>query len=151
MKKLLVTTLLLSLMAAPTFAANIVIVNLDSGGEGFNDATPATPVGGNPGTTIGQQRLNLFAQAATIWGNILPSDVDIRVEARFNPLSCDANSAILGSAGPNAVDRDFTGAETAGVWYPIALANKQAGVDLAPGSNDISATFNKVAVLIDCQ
>ncbi len=25
--------------------------------KGFNDPTPAAPVGGNPGTTLGQQRL----------------------------------------------------------------------------------------------
>src|SRR5690242_19174650 len=39
-------------------AATIVIVNLNAPGEGFNDPTPAAPVGGNTGTTLGQQRLN---------------------------------------------------------------------------------------------
>ena len=29
-------------------AANIVINNLDGAGEGFNDTTPVSPVGGNP-------------------------------------------------------------------------------------------------------
>jgi hypothetical protein len=36
------------------------IVVIDPPGVGFNDPTPATPVGGNIGTTIGQQRLIAF-------------------------------------------------------------------------------------------
>lgn len=132
----------LLILGASADAATFVIVNQDSPGEGFNDNTPAAPVGGNPGTTIGQQRLNLFNYAAGIWGALLPSDVTIRVEARFNPQSCDASSAVLGSAGPISVFRDFAGAEFGSVWYHVALANKQAGIDLEPGDNDISATFN---------
>jgi hypothetical protein len=122
-------------------AATITIVNLDGAGEGFNDPTPATPVGGNTGTTIGAQRLQVFEAAATIWGSVLVSSVEIRVEARFNAQSCDASSAVLGSAGPIQVIRDFPGAEVAGTWYHVALANRLAGVDQS-GSNDISATFN---------
>ena len=34
-------------------AVTFEIVSLDAPGEGFNDNTPATPVGGNTGTTIG--------------------------------------------------------------------------------------------------
>ncbi len=45
-------------------AATFQIVNIDSAGEGFNDNTPAVPVGGNDGTTVGQQRLIAFQYAA---------------------------------------------------------------------------------------
>ena len=38
-------------------AATITIVNANEPGVGFNDPTPALPVGGNNGTTLGQQRL----------------------------------------------------------------------------------------------
>ncbi len=50
--------LLGALLAAPTpaSAATVTIVNADGAGEGFNDATPASPVGGNPGTTVGAPR-----------------------------------------------------------------------------------------------
>ena len=138
--------LALALALAPAFAgsaqaASITIVNMDGPNEGFNDTTPATPVGGNPGTTIGQQRLNLFTHAADIWGALLPSNVAIRIRAQFNPQSCDANSAVLGSAGPIEVQRDFSGAEFPATWYHAALANKQAGVDLS-AEDDISTTFN---------
>ena len=136
----LVCALLLAGVLA-SHAATLTIVNGDSPGEGFNDPTPVAPVGGNPGTTIGAQRLGVFQAAATIWGNLLVSNVEIRVYARFNPQSCDASSAVLGSAGPNEVIRDFSGAELAATWYHVALANRLAGVDLS-GDNDISATFN---------
>lgn len=139
----LIAVLAIALVLAPmtSYAATITIVNLDGAGEGFNDPTAATPVGGNPGTTIGAQRLNVFQHAADIWGGLLPSAVEIRVEARFNPQSCDAVSAVLGSAGPISIIRDFPGAEVVGTWYHIALANRLAGIDQSP-SNDISATFN---------
>ena len=47
-------------------AATIQIVNLDGAGEGFNDGTAVAPIGGNPGTTRGAQRLNVFNQAAAV-------------------------------------------------------------------------------------
>jgi hypothetical protein len=134
------TTLLLTAALAAN-AAVITIVNLDGAGEGFNDPTPVAPVGNNPGVTVGQQRLNVFLEAASIWGALLPSAVTIRVQARFNPQTCNATSAVLGSAGPIQVFRDFAGAELPATWYHVALANKLGGVDLS-GSDDISATFN---------
>jgi hypothetical protein len=123
-------------------ASTITIVNLDGAGEGFNDATPAAPVGGNTGTTVGQQRLLVFQQAAAIWGAILPSSVPILVDSNFDPLSCNATSAVLGSAGAMYVWRDFPGAEFAGTWYSSALGDKEYGADLYPGFSDIRARFN---------
>src|SRR5262245_50994462 len=86
--------------ASPAYAAaNIIIVNNNGPGVGFNDPTPAAPVGGNPGTTIGQQRLIAFQAAADIWGAILDSNVTIKILAQFQPLNCTAQGATLGSAG----------------------------------------------------
>lgn len=141
-RTIVIAALIVFIGAVTPHAATITIVNSDGAGEGFNDPTVVAPIGGNPGTTIGQQRLNVFQEAADIWGALLPSAVDIRVTARFNPQSCDATSAVLGSAGPIQVFRDFAGAEVAGTWYHVALANKLAGADLSVGTNDISATFN---------
>ncbi len=123
-------------------AATITIVNLDAAGEGFNDPTPVAPVGGNPGTTRGAQRLFVFQNAASIWGTLLPSTVEIRVNANFNPLSCDATSAVLGGANTASNIANFANAEQANTWYPVALANRMAGVDLAGATNDINAQFN---------
>ena len=58
-------------------AATITIQNNDGPNEGFNDPTPASPVGGNSGTTVGQQRLNVFNKAAEMWGLRIESAVTI--------------------------------------------------------------------------
>ncbi len=129
-------------LAVSLNATTITIVNLDSPGEGLNDPTAATPVGGNTGTTIGEQRMNCFERAAQLWENILYSPVEINVEAEFNPLSCNASGAILGAAGPNTVHRGFVNAPLADTYYVQAQANSLAGVDLDPDSNDIGAEFN---------
>ena len=131
-------------------AATIVIVNNDGAGEGFNDPTPVAPVGGNPAVTLGAQRLFVFQHAASIWGATLPSVVPILVNAQFNPLSCNATSAVLGSAGPTQIWRDFAGAGVPAHWYHVALANRLNGTDLDVTLNDISATFNTNLGAVGC-
>jgi hypothetical protein len=123
-------------------AATITIVNGDPANVGFNDPTVVAPVGGNPGTTLGQQRLNAFQAAANKWGATLNSDVTIRVLATWEALTCSASSAVLGSAGATEVFRDFTGAPAAGHWYGKAEANKLFGSDLDSLTADIRARFN---------
>ena len=91
----------------PASATTFVIDNVDGAGEGFNDTTPSTPVGGNNGTTLGQQRLNLFQKAADTWGAAIDSDVPIIIQASFDPLTCNSSSAVLGSAGATQIIRDF--------------------------------------------
>jgi len=133
-------------------AASIIIVNQNAPGEGFNDPTPATPVGGNPGTTLGQQRLIAFQHAASIWAASLSSTVPIRVGASFVPLACSANSAVLGSAGANEVVSDFPEAPRRNTWYPTALASKLAGQDMAASTDPhIVARFNsRLGLSYDC-
>jgi hypothetical protein len=121
---------------------DFTIINTDAVGVGFNDPTPATPVGGNTGTTIGQQRLIAFQFAANIWGTFVASNVTIQVSASFAPLACSSTSAILGSAGPFTFFRDFTGAPVAATWYAVALANALHGSDLDPSNPDVTAQFN---------
>ena len=135
--------------AAPAFAnSTITIVNINAPGVGFNDPTPAAPVGGNPGTTVGQQRLIAFQFAADVWGAALDSKVEIRIQASFEPLTCTPTSAVLGSAGTIQIFSGGPG-EQPNTWYHVALANKLAGFDLAPGapgtsSDDIRARFNSL-------
>ncbi len=139
---LLLTGVLLGAASSAFASATITIVNLDSPGEGFNDPTPATPVGGNPGTTLGQQRLNAFQFAADVWGGLIDSDVPIRIEASFDPLACTPTSGVLGAAGAKTVGANSPGTDFPNTWYHIALANKLAGFDIDAVGNDIGATFN---------
>ncbi|MFK5948344.1 MAG: hypothetical protein QM500_06205, partial [Methylococcales bacterium] len=133
--------MLLFLCSTPLHATQIVIVNLDGAGEGFNDNTAVSPVGGNSGTTIGEQRLQVFEFAAKVWESLINSNVIIQVEARFDPLTCTSTSAVLGSAGTKSVQRNFTNAPISNTWYSVAQANSLANSDLN-SSADISATFN---------
>ncbi|HEV2914002.1 MAG TPA: PA domain-containing protein [Pyrinomonadaceae bacterium] len=129
-----------------TFASVTVhVINNDGPGEGFNDPTPAAPVGGNTGTTLGQQRLIAFQYAADIWGATLDSNQDVWVVAAFNPLAPN----VLGSAGAWDVFSDFPvlnanypGAEFPQTWYSSALADKRSGIDQDPTSPDINAQFS---------
>jgi hypothetical protein len=125
-------------------AASVQVITRDGAGEGFNDPTPVAPVGGNRGTTLGEQRRIAFEYAAQLWAARLLSPVPIRISATFDPLTCGAASTTLGVAGPVSVFRDFAGAPLANTFYPSALADSLAGMDLAPDEDDIDATFNSV-------
>jgi PA domain len=136
-------------------AATIVIQNTNAAGVGFNDATPAAPIGGNAGTTLGEQRLIAFQAAANIWGATLTSSQTITIRASFTPLSCTANSAVLGSAGAFNIWSDFPGAQKPATWYPQALANKLTGANLSADDpvtgQDIIARFNsRLGLFPDC-
>jgi hypothetical protein len=126
--------------------ATITIVNVDGPNEGFNDPTPAAPVGGNTGTTLGQQRLIAFHFAASIWGATIDSNVPIVISSSFDPLATN----VLGSAGATNIFTFantggvglFPGAEFANTWYGSALADKRFGLDINPGQADIRARFS---------
>ena len=62
------------LAALPAGAAQINILNLDGAGEGLNDPTVVVPVGGNPGTTRGQQILNVYNAAAADYAADVAAD-----------------------------------------------------------------------------
>ena len=117
-------------------AATLVLNDVDPAGTGFDDPTPVAAVGGNPGTTLGEQRRIVFQLAADLWGSLLESPIDIVVQASFRPLPCSTGSALLASSGAVRVLADFPGAAYTGTWYPPALANKLARQDLTPGPFD---------------
>ncbi len=135
-------TVLVAIATAPAPAATITLVNNDGPNEGLNDPTPVAPVGGNPGTTLGAQRRNALQFAADIWSGVVSSGVEIRINATFDPLPCSSSFAVLGEGGATTVIHDFAGAPVANTWYPIALANALAGLDLDPGNNDVDTQFN---------
>ncbi|HEV8163425.1 MAG TPA: PA domain-containing protein, partial [Actinomycetota bacterium] len=129
------------LASAEARAATMVVKNLDPPGEGFNDPTPVTPVGGNPGTTVGQQRLAVFNRAAQLWGAALQGPVPIEIDANFAPLPCTGGFIVLGNARPATFMANIPGVSI-DLWLPVALANELAGSDQSPGESEIEATFN---------
>jgi len=132
-----------SVSAHPADAqAQIIIVNANAPGEGFNDPTPVAPVGGNPETTLGAQRLRAFQYAATLWSKRIRSRVPIRVKATFEPLTCDATSAILGAAGPQQAWKDLPELPEKDTWYYGSLVNHYVGRDLDDKVDEVQAKFN---------
>lgn len=138
-KSLLALTAAITLaLSASVQAAEVIPVNFDDPGEGYNDPTPVAPVGGNPGTTLGAQRMIVAQFAADLWGSVLQSDVPIFVGAQFNPLGPN----VLGSAGASSVHSDFAPDIVPNTWYSSALADAIAGVDLNPGFTDIGSQYS---------
>ncbi|MGB8694638.1 MAG: Ig-like domain-containing protein [Steroidobacteraceae bacterium] len=137
-------------LATQANAATITIQVTDAAGEGFNDPTVFMPMGGNNATTLGQARRNVFNEAARLWGLLITSNVNIVVEASFDPLTCSASSGVLGSAGPTWIFHDFVGSPLPAVFYPAALADALHGSNIhgtnsngTPfGDTDINAQFN---------
>ncbi|MHB8797036.1 MAG: hypothetical protein ACYDBY_01105 [Thermoanaerobaculia bacterium] len=144
---------LIGLPAALARGATVTIVNADAAGVGFNDPTAAAPIGGNTGTTLGQQRLIAFQHAADLWGSRLTSAVSIVVRANFGPLApCTPTSGVIGSAGPaNAwtLGASFPNVP-AGTIVTSALASKLLGSDVEDGVQDINASFNSSVGTAGC-
>jgi PA domain len=123
-------------VAGSANAAKLIVINADDPGVGFNDPTPAAPVGINKGKTVGEQRLIAANFVASLWARALGGNDQIEVLATFAPQECDARSGVLASAGPINAFRDFDNAPFRGTWYPGALANRLAKVDLDAAAGD---------------
>jgi hypothetical protein len=82
-----------------------------------------------------------FQAAVDVWSVLISTPVPIKVEAHWKALE----DGVLGSARAETFIRDFAPAPAikANTWYPIALANKLNGADLASTDPDIQANFNK--------
>lgn len=156
MKKQLIAAAALGLACSlPAQAANLELLNVDEPGIGFNDPTPASPVGGNMGTTVGEQRLIAYRKALELWGKTLRSDVIVTVQGSFARLTCDASGGVLAQAGATFIFSDFPNRPIDGHWYGSALADAISGIDLAgeelgPGVPDIIANFNGAIGQPDC-
>ena len=112
---------------------------------GFTDATALAPIDSNPGDTIGKQRQYAFIKAAEILAEQIKTVVTVVVDARFSTLTCNATTAVLGSAG--ATNNFSHSAPPAGIvantFYPVGLYSAITQTDKDVGVSDISADFNK--------
>ncbi|MGZ8729832.1 MAG: PA domain-containing protein [Thermoanaerobaculia bacterium] len=128
----------------------LLIINTDSADVGFNDPTPVEPIGGNDGTTLGQQRHNVYLKAAETWQNALEVNVDIRVRSGFAALLCNESGAVLAQTSVVSWSANFPGAPRTDVWYPAALANQLARTDIEPTRDDMVILSNSSIDRPDC-
>ena len=140
-----VLTIAALVVTGPLYGAEIIIISLDGEDSGLNDPSPVDPVPGNPGTTLGEQRLNAVQAAANWWGARIASNVTIEIQVQFGSLVCDQTNALLGVGGPLGgafTDQEGIAPDTY-TWYPLALANSFAGADLNVGLPDIRLLLNE--------
>lgn len=113
------------------FGVPFVIEYGDPPGSGFHD-----PV-------LGEARRTAFEYAVHRFEQTLAGTVPVVVHAEMTSLGGSGGSALLASAGPSTIHRDFPGAPTTGVFYPAALANQLTGFDLDDGRfPEMHITFN---------
>lgn len=110
----------------------------DAAGTGFLSTEARTPVGGNIGTTLGEQRRLALEKAAAIWEEYLVIEGPVEVLAGFEELA----PGTLAGARALDVERDFPGAPEADTWYPSALANHITKTDRFPGDSEIEVVVN---------
>ena len=107
----------------------------------WNDSTPRTPVGGNTGTTLGQQRRNAMLEAARLLTNELQPSVPIRINACWQdlgPASGNANEGYtLAQAGP----ADFTLADTGAGRHTPALPQRYTLYAAGPAAVRAGTSF----------
>ena len=133
----------LALVAGQAQAQATIVVNFNNTGTvGYNDPTAVAPVGGNSGTTLGEQRRIATQHAANLWASTLTSNAVIRIQAQFTAQACTETGGTLGSAGPIGNFRNFPEALFQDTWYPSALRNKLAGNEAQPNTNQLSINFN---------
>ena len=77
--------------------------------------------------------------AVALWESNISSDITINLHFSMENLP----SGVLGQGKPSAFLRNFRSAPLAGVYYPVALAEKIAGKEMnQSGDADIVCTFN---------
>lgn len=122
----------------------------------WTDPTPATPIGNNNGTTLGQQRQNALAQATSELVSQLGIPTTVTVQACGAHLGGDDKSATLAHAGATSFFYDEPQFPSPSLpkkytWYPSTAATRLNGSSLcgfaggpcdAKSNDEIAATFN---------
>jgi MYXO-CTERM domain-containing protein len=119
-------------------SATFEIVETD---DGLSDPTPRTPEGGNPGTTLGEQRRRMLDRTIATWAKYLDSEVPIEVEVYFEEMGCDPNGYTVAATTPGhwISIRQPDGKP---LVYPSALANRLLGIDRYPDAPDFRVGIN---------
>ncbi len=120
--------------------------------EGWNDTTPFTPVAGNNATTLGEARKNAALKAAELMTENIQSGTPIIIQGCWpTDLETSATSAVLANASARTFIFGTPGA-IENTWYPIALAERQAGTascKFSGGSCNIHSILINFNPLID--
>ncbi len=123
----------------PLAWAQFSINYVDDSNFGFFDPQEVSPVGGNMGTTLGEQRRLALEHAVRLWERHLEPEGPVVIQARF---SDDLSIFTLATANFGAFFINFEGAPDPNLAYPASLANHIAQRDLSGEEDEIIITFN---------
>jgi PA domain len=129
-------------------SSQVTIWALDPPGFGFDDPRKFDGAPGNPATTLGDARVNLFNAVLGAWANTLESPVNIDVLVSWSPQFCDpAQGAVLGAASTTFIYASNDGSlPHDNVWYHAALTEALVGMDVTgsplDGGGDIIVFIN---------
>jgi hypothetical protein len=129
--------------------------------SGWNDASARSPIRGNSGTTLGQQRRNAMLEAARLLSEEIRPQVPITLRACWGDLPFSNSGGTLAQAGPRTFFTSDVFTNNRGVLqasgrfldqaytiYSVAAAAQQAGsraCGFVGGSctqHDVNITFN---------
>ena len=117
--------------------------------SGLFDPRPFAGVPGNPATTLGEARRNVFEAMMDVWAERLGSRVRVEVLVGFAALPCiEGVGAVLGSAGPRRFYVNVPGLPRSNVAYPVALASALTGEKLA---GPIELGWGDIVILINSE
>ena len=120
--------IILALLNSLVSSASITM--LDDDGNFFEDQTPAAPIDGNPGVTVGEQRINAALFVKEFLESILSINAPVSVKFVYDITQ---SPTTLASARP-LYFYDKTSVSSlplSGPFYPSAIANQYAGYDLS--------------------
>ncbi len=116
------------------------------------DTTPATPVDGNAGTTLGEQRRNALEHAGQLLASQLKLPVALKVKACWEPLGGNrTDGARIAFAGPTAYVYDSADFSVPWLpdkytWYAVTEMVRRSGASqCATFSNDCASAFDITA------
>jgi hypothetical protein len=133
--------LALILAAAGTQAQVLEIKYADQDGFGFRDTRSATPVPGNPGTTLGAQRRAVLEAAVDIWASRLDAGTSLRVKVSFDDLGCGEETT-LGLGGTTGIVWNFPTAPLLDTNYPLSLGTALRGQRYTDFEEELQTTYN---------
>lgn len=137
-------------------AAIFTIINGDPPGTGLNDPTPRAPEGGNPGTTLGAQRMIALQHVADMWGSKLTSSVAITIQISFpdSDFVCATNPGDFVYFAYSYATAYYTGTDPFPEHpyvYPVALRNSLVGAAADPATPNMVSRFSpKLDSTADC-
>jgi hypothetical protein len=130
---------LLTLFATESARANVPF-EFVADGDAFSDTTPAVPVAGNSGATLGEQRKVAIRAALDKWSKVLGSAAPVKVRVTMKNLGCGEDGRVVYAR--TVAPELLAPTDGAGAAVPAVIASAKAGRRLGTREFDIETQIN---------